>query len=253
MTTDPRAATVAAFADALLSARRSHTLVVPPGTLPDAAAAYAVQEATFAALGPHGAWKVGARSRDAEPSAAPIPQACILAPEAPLTGPAWQLRGVEVECGVRLGRDLGADAAGRPAAELLAAVDAVVPVVEIVETRWQDWRAVAPLALLADLGSHGGLIIGAPLPPTAERLDLRQAAARLQFGDELIADTRGAHSAPDLGWLLGWLAGHAAARGRPLRAGDVVTTGSLTGMPFSPAGTVVRAELAGAAPIQFRF
>jgi len=45
---------------------------------------------------------------------------------------------------------------------------------------------------------------------------------------------------------LPWLARHAAALGSPLRAGDLVATGSWTGIYWAPAGVQVEVEFAGA-------
>ena len=79
-----------------------HTEVLPP----DRELAFAVQDATVAALGGTGAWKVGAKSPTHEPSCAPLPARGVLASGAQLHGPSWRMRCIEVEVAVRLGRDL---------------------------------------------------------------------------------------------------------------------------------------------------
>ncbi len=45
--------------------------------------------------------------------------------------------------------------------------------------------------------------------------------------------------------LLAWLAGHAASRGKPLKKGDIVTTGSHTGITIAPLGARVTARFEG--------
>ena len=117
--------------------------------------------ATLAALGPVRGWKVGAKNLAMEPTAAPLPASGLLATGCSLQGPAWQVRGIELEVAVRLGRDLAPSDAHLGAHELQQAIDAVLPVIEVVETRLADWRQADPLAQLADLQSHGALVLGA--------------------------------------------------------------------------------------------
>jgi 2-keto-4-pentenoate hydratase len=214
---------------------------------PDRAAAYAMQDATVAALGPIGGWKVGAKSPEAEPVCAPLPASGLLPSGAALNGPEWRLRGIEAEVTLRVARDL--DGGKLPP----AAFDAVLPAIEVVETRLADFGGSDPLAQLADLQSHGALVLGdaSPLPPA--RLDLREVEAVLRFDGRVVAQTRGGNPTADIWRLLEWLAAHCAARGLPLRAGQVVTTGSLTGMLFAAEDAQVEATLAGIGTVRLSF
>jgi 2-keto-4-pentenoate hydratase len=238
----------------LVAARKSGTgvqsvLVQPP----DRAAAYAVQDATLAAIGPARAWKVGAKAPDAEPNCAPLPTSGVLASGVELRGPPWAMRGIEVEVAVRLASDLAPDSPDVDLARLLAAIDCVLPAIEVVETRLADWRQSDPLAQLADLQTHGALVLGPPSALAPADLDLRGVQAYLAFDRQPVASTRGANTAADVWRLLGWLAWHCVQRGQPLRAGDVVTTGSCTGMLFAPEGARVQASLDGIGNIELAF
>lgn len=242
------------LAPRLVAARKGAAVVHWREVLPrDARAAYAVQDQTLAQIGPAGGWKVGARSADAEPACAPLPASGLLASGATLAGPPWLMRGVEVEVALRLGRDL--DPGDRIAApdELAQAVDAVLPAIEVVESRLADWRDSDPLAQLADLQSHGALVLGAPSSISPRALDLRGIEAYLAFDGQPVASTYGANPAADVWRLLGWLARHCALRGQPLRAGQVVTTGSCTGLLFAHEGAHVQAQLQGVGLVELRF
>lgn len=241
----------AAAARALLQARAARACVpwraVAPGSV---AQAHAVQDATAAVLG-IGGWKVGAPAPEAQPHCAPLPPAGLL-PSGAALGHGWSLRGIAVEVALRLGRDLVA--AELPArATLQAAVEAVLPAVEVVETRLADWRDSLPLAQLADLQSHGALVLGAPARLRPCDLDLRRLVAYLAFDGQPVASARGAHPVGDVWQLLGWLAVHCTRRGLPLRAGQVVTTGSCSGLLFAPEGAKVDAELRGVGRVGLRF
>lgn len=231
---------------------------------PDRDCAFAVQRATLRHLAgedtaapgaPHtdtgdtgdtagtlGGWKVGARGPQAEPACAPLPRSGLMPSGARLTGPRWAMRGVELELAIRLGRDLPPHPT---AAQMQQAVDSVLPVIEIVETRLADWKDSSPLAQMADLQSHGALVLGEPQRVAPASLDLRTVEAYLAFDGQPVASTRGGNPAQDLWRLLEWLATHAASQGMPLRAGDVITTGSCTGMLFAPQGAAVLGDLVG--------
>jgi 2-keto-4-pentenoate hydratase len=229
-----------------------HAQVTPP----DAACAYAVQDLVARALGPVGGWKVGAAGPAAEPGCAPLLAVGIFKSGAALVGPPWRARGVEVEVALRLGHDLvprNGDRGPLEAARVIEAIDAVLPAVEIIETRLADWRESTPLAQLADLQNHGGLVIGEPSPIDVREVDLRTVQAYLAFDGQPVASTCGANPAADIWRLVGWLAWHCAQRGMPLRAGQVITTGSCSGMLFAPEGAFVQAQLAGIGQVELSF
>jgi len=227
----------------------AHAEVIPP----DEAGAYAVQDATLAGLGSLGGWKVSAKGPSALPTCAPLPAKGLFTSGARLVGPPWRMRGIEVEVAVRLRKDL-VPGYGEPDARIVQdAIDVVLPVMEVVETRLADWRESAPLAQLADLGTHGALVVGEPSPMKPADLDLRTLQAYLAFDGQPVASTRGANPAADVWRLLGWLAFHCAHRGQPLRAGQVVTTGSCTGLLFAPEGAHVQAQLDGLGMVEFYF
>lgn len=236
-----------AAARRLVEARGAKPAPSADTTPPDRATAFAVQDATLKLLGPVGGWKVGAKGPDAEPSCAPLPAGGIFASGASLTGDAWRLRGIEVELAVRLGRDLA------PGGDLAEAIEAVLPAIEVVETRLADYRDSHPLAQLADLQTHGALVVGEPSALAPRDADLRTLNAYLAFDGQAVASTRGANPAADVWRLLEWLAHHCAQRGLPLKAGQVITTGSCTGMLFAPEGAHVQAELSGLGRVELRF
>jgi 2-keto-4-pentenoate hydratase len=223
---------------------------------PDSASAYAVQDSVARALGSMGGWKVGAAGPAAEPGCAPLPATGIFQSGAALLGPPWRMRGVEVEVAIRLGHDLiphpGETGPLKPA-RIFEAIDTVLPAVEVIESRLADWRESTPLAQLADLQNHGGLVVGSPSPIDPRDIDLRTVEAYLAFDGQPVASTRGANAAADIWRLVGWLAWHCAQRGAPLRAGQIITTGSCSGMLFAPEGALVQAQLAGIGQVELRF
>ena len=155
----------------------------------DASQAYAVQDELVARIGPVAGWKVGAASDQAEPNCAPLPASVVAAQGTPLAVPARSLRGIELEVAVRLGADLlPGDALLSPEA-IVRAIDAVLPAIEIVDTRLAEGRGAPVPAKLADLQSHGALVLGAPVKEDLHSIDLRALRARLWFDGQPAADT----------------------------------------------------------------
>jgi 2-keto-4-pentenoate hydratase len=215
--------------------------------------AYAIQDATLAVIGPIGGWKVGALGPGQEPICAPLPAAGLVPSGAALRGSAWHLRGTEAEVAFRLGADLPPRAWPYTRDEVARAIESVLPVIEVAETRLADWLDADPSALVADLLCHGGLVLGEPEAFDAAWFDLKRTEVVMRFDEQVVAHTIGEHTHPDVGGLLVWLANHCMARGAGLRAGQIVTTGSCTGMLFASQGTAVHVEVAGLAPLRVFF
>jgi 2-keto-4-pentenoate hydratase len=241
-------------ARALCNARRDGRRV--PSTLLQPASrceAYAIQDATLATIGPVGGWKLGACAPGHEPTCAPLPAEGLLPDGALLKGPAWRLRGIEVEVGFLLGADLPPRGTPYTRDDLVLAAGSVLPVIEVGETRLADWLGAGPQAQLADLLSHGALVLGQCQPFEPKWFDLDQIDVVLRFNEQIVAHTVGEHPCPDAGALLVWLANHCSARGAGLRAGQVITSGSCTGMLFASQGTAVHVEVDGLSPLSASF
>jgi 2-keto-4-pentenoate hydratase len=234
--------------DALIEARRSGRPV--PAVVPaDASAAYEAQAAVAQAFGWFAGgvarhWKSGGPSRTALQTHAPLPPDGVWASPARAGGWPLRMRGIEAELALRLGRDVDAAlAATLDAAAAMALVDAVCVSIEIVESRWAEGLDAPALAKLADLQSHGALVLGAWVP-FAPR-DWSRQTCRVTIGSAAPMEFTGTHSMGDPAWVLpGWLR-HATAGGDTLAAGTVVTTGTWCGLPLAAAGDRVHVAFPG--------
>lgn len=234
-------------AQMLLDARRDRRPLesLPEALRPaDGAAAYAIQDDVVAALGGIGGWKVGAASPNAEPGCSPLPASGVVPSGHAFPKAAFRLNGLEAELAFTFAHDLPPRAAKYTDADVLAAIASVHAAIEIVDTRYVDMRAVDPLSALADFGSHGALVVG-PARKTALRVDQLRQAVKLEAAGRILYEGVGGNAAGDVFRLLAWLANHAAARCGGLRAGQVVTTGSCSGLTFATPPARVTATLAG--------
>jgi 2-keto-4-pentenoate hydratase len=232
----------------LLRARREGILQPAP-ELPDADAAYVVQAEVarqsgwFADGGP-GHWKSGGPSREAVPTHAPLPPAGVWRSPAQAGDWPFHRRAVEAEIALRLrepvdaGRALSLDTAGTP-----ALVGEMCVSIEIVDSRWVEGADAPAWAKLADMASHGALILGAWTPFVAR--DWSSQVCRVQVGDQPVRAFEGTHSMGDpLHVVPRWLR-HATRDGAVVPAGTVVTTGSWCGVIEAAAGDSVQVSFDG--------
>ena len=242
-------------AEFLLAARHSgqRPAALPenmrPRTVGDA---YAIQDAVAAKLGAIGGWKVGAKNASAEPTCAPLPATLILRSPQRFAAGRFAHNAVEAELAFTLSHDLPPRPKPYRVADLEAAVATVHAAIEIVDSRFVDLNGVDALSLLADFQSNGALVVGNGVAlPQAFQSSTQQVT--LEIDGKRVVESRGSNPAGDVLWLLAWLANHATARSGGLRRGDIVTTGSWTGMRFVAPGTRVEAafELIGGVDVGF--
>jgi len=191
--------------------------------------AYAIQDAACARLGAVGGWKVGAKSPTGDPSCAPIAADLIVTPEQGLAFGSHHPVELEGEIAFVLARDLPERSSPYTADEAAAAIASVHTAIEVLDSRFIDRRSVDQLCVLADMLSNAALVVGKG-QPAGRRVDSAVERAQVFVSGEIAADMVGANPAGDLYRLLAWLANHAATRFGGLRAGQVVTTGTCSGV-----------------------
>jgi 2-keto-4-pentenoate hydratase len=139
--------------------------------------------------------------------------------------------GVEAEFGFTMRAGLPARGLPYERSEVAPAVASVAPVIELCDTRLENWKAARIEEIIADNGFHGGLVVGTAVQQW-ESLDLAAHGVALSIGAAVCA--RGA-SAGALGHPLDglvWIANELSRRGYGLGAGDIIATGTWTGLHF---------------------
>ena len=158
---------------------------------------------------------------------------------------------VEAEVAFVLGRDL----AEHPvtAADAVRAVDFAVAAIEVVDSRIEGWD-ISIVDTVGDNASSGAYVLGAAPRSLRDVPDLRGCAMRLTCdGDEVATGTGAACLGHPINALT-WLANAVAARGAPLRAGEVVLSGSLGALvPVRGAGATYEAVIDGLGSVRAVF
>ncbi len=234
-------------AAALIAAWKNRKTIpeLPAGARPASVEeAYAVQDAVSRALGPVGGFKVGAATPAAEPRRAPLLASRIHAGPARLSASDFHRLGIEAELALRVGRDLPPRERRYTRDEVLAALDTLHPAIEIVDSRFADRERMDDLSLVADNQSNGAFVYGAQVREW-RGVDLARQRVRLSIDGAVAVEREGGNTAGDPLRGVVWLANHLAARGEGLGAGQIVTTGSTTGLEWVKPGAVVEAEFPG--------
>jgi 2-keto-4-pentenoate hydratase len=237
----------------LLCAARGGTPVheLPVNCRPQSDAdAYQIQDAVTRRLG-HviGGWKVGAGSPTTAAFCAPIYGSMIRSSPASYHAAELRLIGIEAELAFRLGRDLPARAAAYDRAEI-AAEATLHPVIEVVDSRYADFRSLDRASILADNFSNGGLVYGAAVP-NWEALDLARTTITVTEDGEPFADSSQGAARDSVAALVDF-ADLMRERGG-IRAGTIVTTGSWTGMVFTRRGAWIVADFGPLGRVEVAF
>lgn len=236
------------LASRLVAARRtgSKLAALPEALVPATAAeTYAVQDAVLHRLGATiGGWKVGASGPEAEPNCAPLFADLVVPSPARLPAARFPLCGIEGEIAFRMGRALPPRAAPYGEAEVWDAVATLHIGIELVDSRYAEMKGTPRLALLADNQANGAYIHG-PAVHEWRAVDFLRQPVSLTFDGREVASAVGGNAAGHPRRLVAWLANHVAGRSGGLRPGDLVTTGTHTGLTFAPPGTVVTVRFAG--------
>jgi 2-keto-4-pentenoate hydratase len=171
------------------------------------------------------------------PEHEPIPVAGFLQPR------------VEPEVAFVLARPLCGP--GVTADQAAAAVDVVLPALELIDSRIRDWR-IGLLDTIADNASSGGVVLGTT-PARLDALDLTGMACQLHRNGELAGQGTGDAVLGSPLNSLAWLANTLAARGTGLAAGHVVLPGSITASIPVAGGDTVTATFTGLGAVTARF
>ncbi|CAB3771117.1 2-keto-4-pentenoate hydratase [Paraburkholderia solisilvae] len=244
------------LAQRLISARRQHRAIasLPSDSLPpDAATAYAIQQAVITGLGgATGAWKIGARSPGGDASGAPIPASLAFTSPARVEFQSFFRVLIELEIAFRFAQPVAPRAQTYARDEVLALVGTVLPTIEIVDSRFAEWPNIAPLAQLADAQNNGALVTGHPVSyaSLARSFDFVSPELELTFDDASLVPDAPGNPAGDPRELLVWFVNHCAAMGITIDPAWTITTGSYVGAHAIGKTGIVRGHIDGLGEVE---
>jgi 2-oxo-3-hexenedioate decarboxylase len=234
----------AAIAGRLAKARADRIAIEPfsaeiPGF--DLAAGYLVQRLLRAEAGQLAGWKLGvtSRAKQAQVGVREPVRGFLAASGALDLGQPMQVSDLiqpraEPEIVFMMGTDLAGPRVS--SADVLAATAAVAVGIEILDSRFRDFRFTMA-DVVADNCSAARYAIGPAIP--AAGLDLRLVGVLLEHNGEVVATAAGAAALGHPASAVAWLVRSLATESEGLRAGDVVLSGGLTAAVPLTSGDVV--------------
>jgi 2-oxopent-4-enoate/cis-2-oxohex-4-enoate hydratase len=140
---------------------------------------------------------------------------------------------------------------GITSAEVLAATDYLLPAFEIVDSRVSDWK-IKIQDTVADNASAGAFVLGnTPISPKG--IDLSTCGMVLKKNGEIIGTGAGAATMSHPVNAVTWLANKLGELGLPLKAGEIILSGSLSIMFPIQSGDHLSMKISGIGEVTCQF
>jgi 2-oxopent-4-enoate/cis-2-oxohex-4-enoate hydratase len=140
---------------------------------------------------------------------------------------------------------------GISAADVLAATEGVMACFEIVDSRIENWK-IKIADTVADNASCGAFVLGDRLV-SPQKVNLSLCGMVLEHNGEIIGTGAGAASLGSPVNAVVWLANTLGRLGVPLRAGEVILSGSLAALVPIKAGDNLRVAIDGIGSCSVQF
>lgn len=212
--------------------------------------AHAIQTATALRLGEAiGGWKVGA-TPDGGVARGALLRSRMYASGRRVPAAIAPLLGIEAEIAFRFERDMPPRGRAYAYEEVADAV-AALPAIEIVDSRFRGYPGAPLLDRIADCMSNGAFIFG-EVAPRWRALDLVNLDVELAFDGATVVRRAGGHPTKDPLLPAVALVNDLRTEGG-IAAGQIVTTGTYTGLAHAKRGQTVMATFHGVGTVSVTF
>jgi 2-oxo-3-hexenedioate decarboxylase/2-keto-4-pentenoate hydratase len=180
----------------------------------------------------------------ATPCAGEVFSATVLRGAGQVSRRRYRKLGVECEIAVEIGKDIEPQLDPFTRQSVATHVGAVMAGIEIVDDRYDDYRALGANSLIADNFFNAGCVLGAP-HANWQGLDLAAVLGQMHINGHEVGRGNGAAVMGHPFEALAWLANARSSRGRGLRRGEFVFLGSLIETKWLNAGDSVTIAIEG--------
>jgi 2-keto-4-pentenoate hydratase len=162
------------------------------------------------------------------------------------------MRVVEAEFAFEMARDLPPTPVPHSRQEIAAAVKGVLPGIEIVDSRFDDWTTIGAPSLIADNACNAAWLKGRLLADW-QAIDLAAQAVRVTVNGTLLREGNGGNVLGHPLNALEWLVHSLNTRGLGLKAGQFVTTGVTTEVYMAERGDRITADFGPVGSVDLEF
>ena len=152
--------------------------------------------------------------------------------------------GLECEIAVKLGTDLDLKDSPHTTESIRSAIDKCYPAFELIEDRDADYDQLNPFDSVSENAWNAGVVLGSPFVSWQD-LDLVNTPTVLEVKGEVLGSGQTGDALGHPFEAVAWLANHLNGRGRSLRAGEFVMTGSTVITYFPQVADQVKFSVGG--------
>ena len=134
---------------------------------------------------------------------------------------------------------------------VLAATDFVMPGIEVIDSRYRDFKFDLP-SVIADNTSAARFVVGGRAVP-ADQVDLRTIGVVMEKNGEVVALAAGAAVLGHPAAAIAMLANHLGARGEEIPAGTLILSGGVTEAVLVTPGDNVTVRMQGMGSVSLKF
>lgn len=222
---------------------------------------YRIQQAVLAASGERAwGWKIAATSRAGQqhigvdgPLGGRLFASQIDAPGAEVSLTGNRMRVAEIEFAFRMARELAPQSRPYGRDEVLQAVDALLPSIEVPDSRLTIVEQAGAPQLIADNACAWRFVPGAPAPASWREADLAAWRVNTRVGTRYQREGLGSNVLGDPCAALVWLVNELSAQGIAVEAGQVITTGTCVAPLQVEPGDHVAADFGTLGQVDIRF
>jgi 2-keto-4-pentenoate hydratase len=204
-------------------------------------------------------WKVGATSTEVqarfgidEPVYGPLFKSTVHASPARLQANAFQHLLLEAEFTFSFREGLPLRAKRYAREEVLEAIEAVIPSIEIISPRFKRLSVDHTPQFVADFSGNAAAVLGTPLRDW-RGLDLAAHGAAMIIAGTKRQEGTGALTLGHPLNVLDWLIAAMATRGQAIRKGDLIMTGTMTGLHAPEPGEPAVADFGAVGKVEVVF
>ena len=204
-------------------------------------------------------WKVGATSMEVqamfgidEPVYGPMFKTTVHASPARLKAAAFQHLLLEAEFTFAFREGLPLRAKPYAREEVLEAIETVVPSIEVISPRFKRLCVDHTPQFIADFSGNAAAVLGTPCREW-RALDLAAQGAAMIIGGVRRQEGTGAVTLGNPLNVLEWLVAAMATRGQAIRKGDLVMTGTMTGLHAPKPGETAVADFGALGRVEVVF
>ena len=136
---------------------------------------------------------------------------------------------------------------------ILKYIKSIFPVIEIVDARYQKGWDIKALETISDNGVHSILVKGEKISDW-NSYDRLNSIINLYVDNKLICSGRGRNVLNDPLNSICWLANKLIARGKFIKAGEIITTGNTLDKPiFAKPNTLIFANFEGLGDVRMKY